>query len=174
MWRSRKDLLIYFVAPVPDIVLHMALGTQWISAEQRNEWMNDTSSLCASGEFCNKATQCVSHFITLFFISSSDSLPFDRLTLRVLTRKLVFVSESVTPWCDFLEVRGFVPDRIPDPAQKMAFLGGYTSPYHVSHWLSMLPLIWKPAGNNSDSRHSFFSCEWIHSSWLFCTILESS
>lgn len=48
MWRSRKDLLIDFVALVPDIVLHMALGTQWFSAEQRNEWMNEWHilSLC--------------------------------------------------------------------------------------------------------------------------------
>lgn len=80
---------------------------------------------------------------TLFFVMNSfDPLPFDRLTPSMPTGKLVFVSESVTPWHDCLEIRGPVPARIPDPTEKMAFLGGYTSPAHGPHCLSVLPLFW--------------------------------
>ncbi|KAI4544502.1 hypothetical protein MG293_004768 [Ovis ammon polii] len=39
------------------------------------------------------------------FISSSGFSEDGQLTLSVPTRKLVFVSESVTTWCDFLEAR---------------------------------------------------------------------
>ena len=38
---------------------------------------------------------CLTSSALFFIMNSSDSLPFDRLTLSVPTRKLVFVSESV-------------------------------------------------------------------------------
>lgn len=95
---------------------------------------------------------------TLFFImNSSDLLPIDRWPPECQLEN-VFVSESVTPRHAFLEARGPTPARIPAPTEKTAFLGGYTSPHHVPHLLSVLPLVWRPSwpGDHSHSNDSFF------------------
>lgn len=141
-----------------------------------NEWMSKLPSPCVNEEFCNKAAQCVSHLICFIFHNEFIwPIVFWWMNPRVPTRKPLFVSESMTPWHAFLEAGGLVPARIPASTEKTAFLGGYISPYYVPHLLSMCPLVWKPCwpGNNSDINDSLFFCEWIHSSWLFCTTMES-
>ena len=158
--------------PLTELLWDKRMNDEWM-----NEWMNEIPSLCGNGEFCSKATQCVSHFI--YFIFHNEFIwptVFWQISPRVPTRKLVFVSESVTPWHMFLEAGRPMPARIPAPAEKTAFLGGSTSPYHVPHLLSMWPLVRRPwwPGTSSDSNDSLCSCEWIHSSWLFCATVESS
>ena len=96
---------------------------------------------------------CLTSSALFFIMNSSDPLPFDRLTLSVLTRKLVFVSESVTPWCDFLEARRSVPAGFQILQRKRHFLE-VTSLCIMCH-LAVIPLVWKPAGSDSDSSHPF-------------------
>lgn len=94
---------------------------------------------------------------TLLFIKNSfGPPPFDRWPPGKPTRKLSFVSESMSLCHGFLEAR---ESLLPAPTEKMAFLRGYTSPHHAPHLLSMLPLIWRPCWvrDNSDSNDSFFS-----------------
>ena len=116
--------VIYLVAPVLGIVLHTVLGTQWISVEQElDEWMKLPLSVPMESSATRQLNVCLTSSALFFIMNSSDPLPFDRLILSMPTRKLVFVSESVTPWCDFLEARRSFPAGFQSLQRKWHFSG---------------------------------------------------
>lgn len=79
----------------------------------------------------------------------------------------------------FWRLAGLSLPRFLAPTEKMAFLSGYTSPCHVRLPCSQCCLLFGgPAGQGivqtAMTHFFFFSCEWIHSSWLFCTTVKFS
>ena len=74
--------VIYLVAPVPGIVLHTVLGTQWISVEQElDEWMKLPLFVPMESSATRQRNVCLTSSALFFMMNSSDPSPFDRLIL---------------------------------------------------------------------------------------------
>lgn len=139
-----------------------------------DEWMKLPLSVPMESSATRQLNVCLTLSALFFIMNSSDPLPFDRLTLSVPTRKLVFVSESVTTWCDFLEARRSVPARFQILQRKWHFLE-ITSLCIMCHFGLLWYLLFESllVVIQTAVTH-LFSSAWIHSSWLSWTILESS